>query len=95
MCWRKHGTPVDRVSVHCAQPTTGVASARWDKNIPAGQTQTMLGQLCTAPWVSQSQSAVTEPGLKPGFLVAQIALVMQCVRPLRHLGGPTFLVWIN
>jgi hypothetical protein len=38
MCRRKHHTPGDLVSVHCAWPDTGVASARWDKDIPAGQT---------------------------------------------------------
>ena len=37
MCWRKHRTPGDRVSVHCARPATGVASAQWNKGIPAGQ----------------------------------------------------------
>jgi hypothetical protein len=36
MCRRKHRTPGDRVSLHYAQPATGVAGARWD--IPAGQT---------------------------------------------------------
>uniref|UniRef100_A0A4W5MZ02 Dachsous cadherin-related 1a n=1 Tax=Hucho hucho TaxID=62062 RepID=A0A4W5MZ02_9TELE len=35
MCRRKHRAPGDRVSVHCARPATGVASARWDKDIPA------------------------------------------------------------
>jgi hypothetical protein len=30
--------PGDLVSVHCARPTTGVASARFDKDIPTGQT---------------------------------------------------------
>ncbi|XP_064879539.1 upstream stimulatory factor 1-like isoform X4 [Oncorhynchus nerka] len=38
MCRRKHRTPGDRVSVHCSRPATGVTSARWDKDIPAGQT---------------------------------------------------------
>ncbi|XP_071270748.1 eukaryotic translation initiation factor 1A, X-chromosomal-like isoform X3 [Salvelinus alpinus] len=38
MCRRKHHTPGYRVSVHCARPATGVASALWDKDIPAGQT---------------------------------------------------------
>ena len=38
MCRRKHRTPGDCVSVHCARPNTGVTSARWDKIIPAGQT---------------------------------------------------------
>jgi hypothetical protein len=36
-CRRKHCTPGDRVGVHCARPATGVASARWDKDIPASQ----------------------------------------------------------
>jgi hypothetical protein len=36
MCQRKHHTPGDRVSVHCARPATGVASVRWDKtSLPA------------------------------------------------------------
>ena len=35
MCQRKHCPPGDRVSVHCARTETGVAIARWDKNIPA------------------------------------------------------------
>jgi hypothetical protein len=30
---------------------------------------------------------VTELGLKPGILVTQLATAMQCLRPLRHLGG--------
>jgi hypothetical protein len=38
MCRRKHRAPGDLVSMHCAQPATGVASARWDKDIPTGQT---------------------------------------------------------
>ena len=37
--WRKkHCTPGDHVRVHRARPATRVASARWDKDIPAGQT---------------------------------------------------------
>jgi hypothetical protein len=38
MCRRKHRTPGDLVSVHCARPATGVASVRWDKDILASQT---------------------------------------------------------
>ncbi|KAM9568555.1 uncharacterized protein ACWYII_016781 isoform 2-T2 [Salvelinus alpinus] len=34
MCRRKHRTPGDHVSVHCARPTTGVARVRWDKDNP-------------------------------------------------------------
>ena len=37
-------------------------------------TQTTMGQLCAAPWVSWSRPAATEPGLEPGSLVAQLAL---------------------
>ena len=37
-------------------------------------TRTMLGQLRAAPWVSRSWPAATEPKLKPGSLVAQLAL---------------------
>ena len=38
MCRRKHRTPGDLVSMQCARPATGVASAWWDKDIPDGQT---------------------------------------------------------
>ena len=36
--------------------------------------RTTLGQLCAAPWFSRSRPAATEPGLKSGSLVAQLAL---------------------
>ena len=62
----------------CAQPATGVARARWDKDIPARPnpplTRAPLGQSCAASWVSRSRPAATQPGLEPGSLVAQLAL---------------------
>jgi hypothetical protein len=83
MCRRKHRTPGDRISMHCARPNTGVASVRWDKDIPA-LTRTILGQLCAAPWVSRSRTAATEPGLTPRI---SSGAAMQCFRPLRQSGG--------
>jgi hypothetical protein len=38
MCRKKHHTPDDCVSMHCALPATGVARARWDKDNPDDQT---------------------------------------------------------
>ena len=67
MCRRKHRTPGDSVSVHCAQPATGVASARWDKDNPplTGRPNSGSpgrGRLC------QSVDTI------PKSLVAQLAL---------------------
>jgi hypothetical protein len=66
MCRGKHRTPGDRVSMHCSHPATGVASARWDKNIlPAKPSRNPDD---AGPIV---RPAATEPGLEPGSLVAQ------------------------
>ena len=66
MCRRKHRTPGDRVSMHCSHPATGVASARWDKNILAAKPSPNPDD--AGPIV---RPAATEPGLEPGSLVAQ------------------------
>ena len=51
-------------------------------------TRTTLGQLWTASWVSRSQPAVTQDGIKPGYVVTPQALML-CLRPLRHSGIPS------
>ena len=56
MCRRKHRTPSDLISLHCARAATGVA------------TETRIS-LPTTPyltrWTSRSRPAATEPGLEP------------------------------
>ena len=56
-------------------------------------TRTTLCQLCSAPWVSQSQPAATEPGLEPGSLVAQLALLCSALDrcTTRYALSPLFL----
>ena len=49
-------------------------------------TQTTMGQLCVASWVFRSRPAATQSGIKHGSVVTPQAL--QCLRPLRHSGGP-------
>ena len=80
--------PGDRVSMHAPGPPQDSLErdGKSRPNLPLHWT--MLGQLCAAPWIYRSRPAATEPGLEPGSVVAQLATVMQCFRPLRHLGGP-------
>jgi hypothetical protein len=54
------------VSVHCALPVTGVAGARWDKDIPTDQA--LPNPDDARPIVRQSL------GVNPGTLMAQLAL---------------------
>jgi hypothetical protein len=78
MCWRKHRTTGDQSQRACAWPTTGVATVRWDKDIPvipnSPLTRTTLGQLCAASLVSRSRPAATQPGIEPGCVLTPLAL---------------------
>jgi hypothetical protein len=51
-------------------------------------TQTTLGQMCAAPWVTRSRPAATEPGLEPRISRCTASTVMQCLRTQHHSGGP-------
>ena len=64
------------------------------KSLPAkpSLTRTTLGQLCVAPWTSRSQPAATEPGLEHRVSGGTASTEMQCLRHLRHLGGPCLIV---
>ena len=52
--------------------------------------RTTLGQLCAAPWDSQSRPVVIQPGIEPGSVMTPLAL--QCRRPLRHSGASLVFV---
>ena len=52
-----------------------------------GQTQTTMGQLCSALWDSQTRPDVIHPGIEPGTVVTPFALRCFCLRPLRHSGA--------
>jgi hypothetical protein len=76
----------------CPWPATGVARARWDKDIPAGQTLPYPRRRwanCAPPHGSPGrgrlwQSLDSNQDLEPGSLVAQLAL--RC-SALNHCGG--------
>ena len=74
----------------CAQPTTGIARARWDKDIPASQTLHKPRRRwanCVPTHGSRLRPVATEPGLKPRISGGTASTAMQCLRPLRHSGG--------
>ena len=86
MCWRKHCIPGDRVSVNCARPATGVASARRDKNTPASQPSPNLDDAGSIvhPVTASCDRAWTQTRISSDTA----STVMQCLRPLCQSGGP-------
>ena len=93
MCQRKHRKPSDLVSVHCAQPATGVASARLDKDIPAGPAgQTLHSPDDAVPIMRRPMSLPVAAGCGRAWAWTQ-SLWWHSLRPLRHPGGrDTFIV---
>jgi hypothetical protein len=72
-------TTGDEVSMHVPGPPQGVATERWDKDIPAGQT---LVQLCAASWISRFI-----PSCDTAWDQTRVCSDTSSLRPLRHSEG--------
>jgi hypothetical protein len=81
-------TTGDRSQCACTWPATRSRYSAMGQGHPKpakpSLTQTTLGQLCAASWVSRSWPAVTQPGIKPGSVVTPQALrcsALDCYTP--------------